>query len=537
MESTVALPMWAPLRRRAFRALWLAQFVANTGTWAQTVGAQWLMGDLGGSPFDVALVQTATTLPVFLLVVPSGALGDILDRRRLLLAGQSFMVAGAIGLAALTAAHMITPHLLLELVALMGIGQALSVPSFSAIQPELVSRDELPQAALLNGANANVARAVGPALGGLLIAAVGPQATFGFNAVSFIGVLVVLYMWPRPRDHRPLGSEHIVAATRAGARYIRSAPRFATVLIRSLLFMMFASGMWALLPAVARGPLDLGPDGYGLLLASVGIGAVLGAFVVPPVRDLLGTNRIVTGAMLLYAVAVLVVGLAPSVGFTLVALVIAGLTWIAVQSTLGASAQVLLPAWTRARALAYYQLVFMGGQALGAIVWGLVADSFGLGVAFVVPAAGMLLSTAIGARMLSLPEVQLDITTTRMWEEPRSLVSPDSDAGPVLVTIEWTVDPENTDAFIDTMQQVGRSRKRTGARMWGLFEDTQEPAVFVETFTVATWHEHLRQHLERGTVMDVELEAAARRFLADGTEPVVRHLVWAEAVRHSHSQR
>src|SRR4051794_8584131 len=254
---------WAPLRRRWFRALWIAQFGANTGTWAHTVGGQWLMGDLGGSALQIALVQTAATLPVFLLVVPAGALGDVVDRRRLLLASQSAMLLSAAALALLTAAGQVTANRLLGLTALLAVGQAVAAPCFQAVQPELVPREELTQAALLNGANGNVARAVGPALGGLLIAAAGPAAAFALNAVSFVGVLVVLYLWPRPATHRPLGAEPILQALRAGTRYVRSAPAFSSVLARSALFMVFASGLWALLPAVARGPLDMGPNGDG----------------------------------------------------------------------------------------------------------------------------------------------------------------------------------------------------------------------------------------------------------------------------------
>lgn len=525
-----AVPAWAPLRRRAFRALWTAQFVANTGTWAQTVGAQWLMGDLGGGALAVALVQTATTLPVFLLVVPSGAVGDILDRRHVLLAGQALMCAGAGALAALTAVGWMSPWLLLLLIGVMSVGQAVSVPSFQAIQPELVVREEIPQAAMLNGANMNLARAVGPALGGVLIAAVGPAATFAFNALSFVGVLLVLYHWDRPPDHRPLGAEHVLSATRAGMRYIRNAPRFATVLARSALFMVFASGMWALLPAVARDHLRLGAGGYGLLLASVGLGAVVGTAVVAGVRDRIGTAAAVNGAMVLYAAAMVVVGVSRSTVVVVGALVLAGLAWIAVQSTLSAAAQLLLPAWTRARALSYLQFVFMGGQALGALGWGTIAE-VDLAAAFLVPAAGLAVATGFSAWLLRLPEGHLDLTAVRHWPEPASVITPAPEAGPVLVTVEWHVAAPHVPEFVEVMHRLRRARRRTGATLWGLFQDAGKPEVFLETFTVATWHEHLRQHVERGTVSDRELEAQARRLLVPGAEPRVRHLVWAAPQR------
>jgi MFS family permease len=516
---------WGPLRRRAFRALWIAQFASNAGTWTQTVGAQWLMGDLGGGALPVALVQTATTLPVFLLVLPAGALGDIVDRRRLLLVGQTLMVVGAGALAILTAADQMTRVLLLALLALMGVGQALSVPSFQAIQPELVPREEIPQAALLNGANANVSRAIGPALGGVLIAAVGPAGTFALNAVSFVGVLLVLALWRRPPDDRPLGAEHIRGAVRAGARYVRSAPAFGAILGRSLVFMLFASGLWALLPAVARGPLGLGPGGYGLLLGSLGAGAVVGAFVVPRLSRRMSASVLVAGATLLYAGGVLAVGLVDSVLLALVALPAVGLAWIAVQSTLGAAAQVVLPDWARARALAYFQLVFMGGQALGALIWGALAAATSLQTAFVVPAAGLVMGAVLGLRRLALHGDELDVRAAQHWPEPVVGHEPPAEAGPVLVTVQWPVAAGSEEAFVAAMAPVGRSRRRTGAALWGLFQDAEDPTMFLETFTVKTWHEHLRQHLERGTVMDQELERRARDLLRPGEEPRVRHLL------------
>jgi MFS family permease len=535
-EPPVPVPGWAPLRRPVFRALWLAQFVANTGTWMQTIGAQWLMGDLGGGVLAMALVQAATTLPVFLLVVPAGALGDILDRRRLLLAGQALMCAGAAGITVTTAAGRTTPSVLLGLIAVTGVGQALSAPSFQAIQPELVSRCEVPQAAVLNGVNVNVARAVGPAVGGLLIAATGPAATFAFNTVSFFGVMAVLYRWKRPPDHRPLGAEHVVAATRTGRRYISNAPRFATVLAVSALFMIFASCLWALLPAVARGPLRLGAGGYGVLLAGVGIGAVTGAFVVGRLREAIGANALVNASMIAYGLSMLVIGAAPGPAMVVPALMIAGAAWIGVQSTLNAAAQALLPEWIRARALAYFQLVFMGGQTVGAIGWGATAGLAGLRVAFVIPGCALLLVAVLTTRTLRLPRTSLDLSRTPFWPEPAAGPDSDSGAGPVLVEVQWRVPEANADAFLDAMGKVSRSRKRTGATLWGLFRDVSEPSLYVETFTVATWHEHLRQHLERGTVWDQELQSAARALTLDGAEPVVRHLIWADTLRPSPDQ-
>ncbi|UNO44398.1 MFS transporter [Streptomyces sp. MST-110588] len=518
------------MRRRMFRALWIAQLAANMGTWMQTVGAQWLMGDLGGGSLLVALVQTATTLPVFALVVPAGALGDILDQRRLLLGGQLMMFLGAAGLAAVTAADEVTPLSLLGLTALMGVGEAFSITSFQAIQPELVSHDEIHQAALLNSANGNVARAAGPALGGLLISATGPAATFALNALSFLGVLIVLYAWRRPAAHRPLGSEHIRGAIRAGARYVRRAPMFGAVIGRSGLFMLFAGGLWALLPAIARGPLGMSAGGYGLLLGSVGAGAVLGAIALPALRPRMTVNAMVTAAMVLYAATMAVIGLVAHPLVAAVALIVSGLAWVTVLSTLSASAQILLPVWARTRGLAYYQLVFMGGQALGGVGWGLVADRLGVRAAFVVAGVGLLLSTAAGTRRLPLPAGHIDMEHVQHWPEPEGMQLPGRNAGPVLVTVEWRVDRENVNAFVEAMRPVGQARRRTGATLWGLFEDMDDPTVLLETFTVVSEREHLRQHLERGTKEDQELEARAKSLTQPGSRPVVRHLIWAYAL-------
>jgi len=523
-ERTPSAPSaWAPLRRRTYRALWLAQFASNIGTWAQTVGAQWFMGDLGGSELEIALVQAATTLPVFLLVVPSGAVGDILDRRRVLMSGQALMLVGAAALVVLAAGGAASPATLLAFIAVMGVGQALSMPSFQAIQPELVPREEIPQAALLNGVNMNVGRAIGPALGGVLIAAVGPEATFAFNTLSFLGVLLVLWRWRRPSDLRPLGAEHVVTAVRSGARYVRSSPLFSRVLVRCVLFVVFGSGLWALLPAIARGPLGLGAGGYGVLLGCIGAGAIGGAFVVPRLLRRIGKNLLITIATGAYAVAMVVAGLTSSMAVAVPAMLVAGSSWIAVLSTLNATAQVLLPAWTRARALAYYQLMFMGGQAFGAVAWGAVATAADLRVAMLAPAAAMVLVGLFAARRLPLTDRRLDTTPASLWDAPPEVV--DAGTGPVLVTAEWRVPAARAEAFAEAMLRVGRSRRRTGATTWGLFRDSEDPELFLETFLVATWHEHLRQHLERTTAVDVAAEQAARE-LATGA-PRVRHLLWA----------
>jgi MFS family permease len=517
---------WSPLRHRVYRGLFLAQFASNVGTWMQTVGAQWLMGDLGGGPLEVALVQTAMTLPVFLTVVPAGALGDIVDRRRLLIAAQTGMLVAAATLAAITLAGLATIGLLLGLTFALGLGQAMVMPSWQAIQPELVEKEEIPQAATLGGVNMNVARAVGPAIGGVVIAGVGPGAVFALNAVSFLATLGALARWQRPPVERRLGAEPIGAAMRAGARFVRSTPAFRILLGRAAAFMVVAGAAWALLPVIARDRLELSSGGYGLLLAAVGLGALGGAFVLPSVRARLPINPLVTIASLVYAGCCAILAVTHSTVLVVCVLPVIGLAWISVLSSLNAGAQLMLPAWARARGLAFYQLTFMGGQAAGGVVWGTVAERAGLETALWAVAGGLVAGAALSRRFrLRVPD--LDLTPARYWAEPYVEIDAEPAAGPVLVSIEYRVDPADAAAFRKAMVLVGRSRRRTGAQRWGLFQDFADATRFVEVYLVGTWGEHLRQHEERVTVRDQEIEAAAHALLAPGSEPVVSHLLAA----------
>jgi len=516
---------WSPLRHRVFRALYLAQFASNVGTWMQTVGAQWLMGDLGGGALLVALVQTASALPIFLLAVLAGALGDIFDRRKLLLASQGFMVLAAGLLAVLTLSDAMSAAALLALTFAIGTGQALSVPSWQAIQPELVERAEIPQAAALNGVNFNVARALGPALGGIVIAALGPEAVFVANALSFLGVLWVLRSWRREAEPHLLPPEHVGAAVRSGWRYVASAPALRVVLVRAGTFTIFASALWALVPSVAREGLGLGSGGYGLLLGSVGIGAIGGAFGLPALRARLTPNALVTGAALLFAGCCLVLGLVGVTAAVVAALVLAGFAWIAVVTSLNATAQTLLPAWARARGFAYYTLVFMGGQALGAALWGAVASATSLAAAMTAVCAALVASTLL-ARRYALRPLDLDLRPAP-HPEPHLVLDPGPGDGPVLVSVEYRVALADATAFRTAMGPVGRARRRTGAERWGLFQDGEDPTRFVEVFLVPTWQEHLRQNEERFTVRDEQHVAEARAMLVAGTEPRVTYLLSA----------
>jgi MFS family permease len=518
---------WAPLRHPLYRALWVAQLASNIGTWMQTVGAQWLMGTLGGSALQIALVQAAITLPVFLVGLPAGALGDIVDRRRLLLVSQSLMLAVAGVLAAVTFSGAISPWLLLGLTFALGIGQGLTAPSWQSIVPELVRRPEIPLAAALSGVNMNVARAIGPALGGALVAAAGPGWTFALNAVSFLATLAVIARWRRPPTERVLGPEHIVAAMRSGVAYARHAPRLRAVFARAALFVVFAGALWALLPVYARDELHLGSGGYGLLLGAVGVGAVIGAVALARMRSVRSTDQLVVAAAVGFGAACAVCALIPSVAPVAIALVLAGASWITATSSLNGTAITVLPGWVRSRGLALYTLVFQGGQALSALVWGLVTQLSGSRTALGAVACG-LVAGLVGARRWRMPAAgELDVSLQPWAVEPALAFEPEPSTGPILVTVEYRVAAEQRAAFRERMRDVGRARRRTGAERWALFQDGADPDAFIETFVVATWEEHLRQHGERSTAGDRAALADAADMAIGAGPPHVRHLFFA----------
>jgi MFS family permease len=519
--STGLTSAWAPIRYYPiFRALWIAQFASNVGTWMQTVGAQWLLVDR--SPLLVSLVQTASSLPIVMLALPAGAWADLVDRRRLLLGAQVGMFLAAAALAGLTFLGAASPEVVLSLTFLLGCGNAVALPAWQAIQPDLVDRTVLPQAAALNGVNMNLARAVGPAVGGVVVAAAGAGWVFALNAVSFVGIAAVVATWRAP-ERADLGSrERLVEALRAGGRYVRYSRVVRRLLYRALLYIPAASAVWALLPVVAARNLGLGSGGYGLLLGMVGLGAVIGAVVIPRVRARIGSAGLVTGAMFVTAVAMSVVATVSNVAVVGVALLPIGGAWIAVMSSLSSGLQLALPNWVRARGLAYHLLVFQGAQAGGAVIWGAIADRTSVTTAMLSAAAALVVGGLLGLRTPMPDTSKLDRTPSAHWPAPQLMFTPAAQDGPVLITVTYQVPEQNAVAFAEAMRTVGRSRRRTGALRWELFRDASDPAKFVESYLVGTWAEHLRQHEHRLTGADRRIEEEALRYTVG--QPEVAHL-------------
>jgi MFS family permease len=506
-------PPWAPLRHRAFRWLWAGVLVSWTGTWMQTVGAQWLLVDAPNAAALVSLVQAANALPVMLLALPGGVLADSFDRRWLLFTVQAYFCTVGIALAVLTAAGQMPPALLIAFTFALGAGAAVQLPGWGATVPELVPRSELRAASRLDLVGVNVSRAVGPALAGVVIAHLGGvPIVFAVNALSVVPFAAALLFWRRPQSDVDIPRERFVPALRAGGRYVVHEPVVHRLLLRALTFVVPAVALWALLPVIASRRLGLGADGYGALFGALGLGAILGALLLARVRDRLSTNGVLTAAGVAFAAALAAVVSVRSFPLGLVTLVVAGMAWMAVTSTLQAELQLVLPGWVRARGVAIYTVVFMGSQAGGSVLWGLLADRLGLQPALLIAAAAVL-AGAVAGLAFRVPETgHLDPQPAVYWGDARLAVDPAPDSGPVLVAVTYTVSPERQPAFLDAMAELRRSRRRTGASRWELYRDGERPDRFVEQFRIPSWEEHLRQHEGRLTATDQQIEEAALSF-------------------------
>jgi MFS family permease len=515
---------WAPLGNPLFRALWLAAVASNVGTWMHNVGAEWLMTTLAPTPFVVALMQTAETAPTFLMALPAGALADIIDRRRLLLAAQLWMLVAAVALAAVTLLGLTTPPVLLLLTFALGLGAAMNAPAWQAIVPELVARDDLPGAVSLNSVAYNIARAVGPALGGLLVAAAGPWAVFLLNSFSFLGVILVIYRWRREPAASISPTERLAGAIRAGLRYARHAPELRNVLVRTGVFALGASALWAMLPLLARRELGLGAVGYGVLLGGLGAGAIAGAVVLPRVRRRLSVNLLVVAATTVFAGATAALAAVQNYWLLCAAMACGGLAWMGAMSSFNVGAQTVVPEWVRARALALYLLVFFGSLAAGAASWGALAERVGIHAALFAAAAALVVGLAATPFFPLRGDEDLDLSPALHWSEPSFVVEPQPDRGPVLVTVEYQIDPARAVEFADAMKDLRRIARRDGAARWGLFADPAQPGRYLQTFLVESWAEHARQHA-RLTKEDLAAQRRAESFHVGDAPPAVTHLV------------
>nr|WP_315596174.1 MFS transporter [uncultured Cupriavidus sp.] len=514
---------FAPLAQSTFAVLWVATILGNIGSFMRDVASAWLATDLSSSPAAVATIQAAATLPVFLLAIPAGVLSDILDRRRFLIVIQIglAMVSGTLALLAWRGG--LTIEILIGLAFVGGIGAAMMGPTWQSIVPELVPPSTLRQAVALNALGVNIARAIGPATGGLLLAAFGAAATYGVDLLSYLFVIGALIWWKRPVQPVDPLREHFFSAFRAGLRFTRAHSKLHIVLARAAVHFAFGSSVWALLPLVAKQLLHGGAGLYGVLLGAVGAGAIAGALTMPALQKRLDADGVVLVSAIATAVVMAGLSFAPPVWLALPLLLVLGAAWIMALTTLGGAAQAILPNWVRGRALAVYQMVFNGALAGGSLLWGFVAQALGTPHALLIAAAGLVLAGSLLHR-LRLPRGEEDLGPARHWPEPEMAGEIAHDRGPVMILIEYCIPAANRDAFLHAVHRLSEERLRDGAFNWGVMEDPSNPELLTEWFLVESWAEHLRQH-RRVPNADADLQRDVARFHVASEPPRVRHLL------------
>jgi len=528
--STQAAPSaWSPFHHRTYAVIWTATVVANVGGWMYSAAAAWLMTTLTDDPLTVSLVQVATSLPMFLFALPAGALADILDKRRFLIAIEIAIMAVSAVFAAMVTYDRVTPITLLSFMFIISAGSALTAPAWQSIVPLLVPRQDLPAAVAANSVGVNISRAVGPALGGAVTVAFGIAAPFWLDAFSNLGTIGGLVWWRKPKSARhTLPAERFASAIRTGIRYARNNAPLRATLFRAVSFFLFASAYWALLPLVVRTQIVGGAALYGVLLGAIGAGAIGAAFILPRMKARLGPDRLVAAGAMGTALALVLFGAAHHAAMALAASVIAGASWIATLSSLNVSAQLALPEWVRGRGLAMYVTVFFGALTLGSIAWGEIAGVAGLPVAHFLAAAGAVIAIPLTWHWKLQTGKGLDLTPSMHWPAPVVAADLEERAGPVLVMIEYQIAIEDRNAFLKALEHVSAERRRDGAYAGDVFEDVSAPGRIVETFLVESWVEHLRQH-ERVTNADRVVQERVQRFLLHPS--TITHFVAARPER------
>jgi MFS family permease len=518
-------PTLAPFHSRVFAMIWTASLISNFGSLIQAVGASWMMTSIAPSADMVALVQASTTLPIMLFSLPSGATADIWDRRLLMLIAQVLMLCVGLGLTITGYMGQLTPWTLLALTFLLGCGAALYGPAWQSSVGEQVPRPDLPAAVALNSLSFNIARTAGPAIGGIIVASAGPPVAFLINALSYVALIVVLVLWRRPKPAPFLPPENMLMAMGAGVRYARLSPEIRTVLVRGVVFGVMGSGVWALMPLIARDLIGGNAVTYGVLLGAFGSGAVLGALSSTSLRKRYTNEAIVRAATVGFGLSSLVTAVSSWHALSMLALMVGGASWVLALSTFNVTVQISSPRWVVGRTVAIYQMVTFGGLAIGSWLSGIVANEFGLVVCLVASGALMVVSALLGRRLpLRQPEgLNLDPSRT-FASESRAQLDRLIDSGPVVVTVEYRIAVDDAEPFRLAMRELRRIRRRDGAKRWSLMQDMAAPEIWTERYHSPNWVEHLRRH-HRFTVSDREIERKALAFHQGPEAPHVRHLI------------
>lgn len=524
-QSAVAPPASAlsPFRHGIFRSVWIATLASSFGGMIQGVGAAWMMVALAASAQMVTLVQASITLPIVILALVAGALADAYDRRKLMIVAQGFMLVISTALAVFAYLGAVTPWLLLLFTFLIGCGAALNAPAWQASVGAMVPREDVPSAVTLNSMGFNLARSVGPAIGGLIVAVASAAAAFTINALSYVGLIVVLARWRPEPERRLLPRERLGSAIMSGLRYVSMSPNINSTLVRGFVTGAGASAASALLPLIARDMIGGGPTIYGLLLGAFGIGAVVGAFWSHRLRIAYSNEMIVRYALAGSASGIAISALSSWLVLTMAAMVLCGLGWVLVVSILNATVQMSAPRWVVARALSLYQMATFGGMAGGAWLWGYVTEQSGLTTALLIGASVQLACIALG-RWFHLPETEEMNLDLLGFNEPDTVVPVQGRTGPVVVTIEYRIAPEDVLAFLAAMAERRQIRRRNGARRWSLFRDLADPGLWIERYHSPTWTEYLR-HNRRFTQDDAMIGDRIKALHQGPGEPPVRRLI------------
>lgn len=514
----------APFRHGIFRTVWIASLASNFGGLIQSVGAAWLMTSIGGSADLVAMVQASTTLPIMLFSLTAGAIADNSDRRKLMLASQLFLFGVSLALTFFSYWGVMTPWLLLAFTFLVGCGTAFNGPAWQSLVGEMVPRQDLPAAIALNSVGFNIARSVGPAIGGVIVAAAGAFAAFAFNAMSYIGLILVLARWHPATPPRALPPESLGAAMAAGIRYVAMSPNIGSVLLRGAVFGLAAIAVQALMPLIARDLVRGGPLTYGLLLGAFGAGAVAGAAARARLRQTMSMEGLVRIAFLSFAVGSAVAGLSPSTILTMAAMAVAGASWVLALSSFNATVQLSSPRWVVGRALALYQMATFGGMALGSWVWGALAEEYGTANSLLIAAAVLVAGAALGLKV-ALPEMKsLNLDPLDRWTEPEIALPILPRSGPIVITIEWIIRDKDIVRFLSIMAERKRIRRRDGARHWTLMRDLENPNIWIERYHSPTWLDYIRQN-QRMTQADAIIGEYLRELHQGPDRPRVRRMI------------
>ncbi|MEO8778635.1 MAG: MFS transporter [Rhodanobacter sp.] len=532
-QKSIPASPWSPLRVNTFRWLWIATLVSNIGSWMHDMGAGWLMTGLTTSPVIVALLQTATSLPAFFLLLPSGALSDILDRRKYLMCGNIGMSVVAIAIAFMTITGLINQWSLLLLTLMLGIGMAMIMPTWQSIIPEVVPRAELGGAIGLNTLGVNVSRAIGPLMAGLIIAHIGTGAVFVCNALSFAFIIFVLARWKRAVPETQLPPERISSAIATGLRYARYSPPLRAAVIRSIGFYFFASVMWSLLPLIARVHLRGNEQLYSWLYSAISLGAVGNVLLLPRWRMIFNDDQLLTVSSVVFAFGMSATALTHNHVVALLALCMCGGAWITVMTCAQTAAQTALPNWVRSRGMALFLTFFMGSLGIGPVVWGSVAQYFSISTAMLAASIGVVVATLYTRRWCISENDNVDHTPSRHWLTPAPKISINHEQGPVMVNVRYEVQAEHIERFLLEVQSLGKARRRDGATFWHIFSDTQNPGTYVEMYVVNNWLDHLRQH-ERISRHDARIQEGLKELLRRGSEVLVTQFVNSSPTRGRH---